>query len=52
MQVKFVSFLLCLIAVIVFVLTAFGVTVGDTTPTEMVAAGLAFFAASFLVPLP
>lgn len=45
-----VSKLLVLIAVIVFVLTAFSVTVGGATAVEMVAAGLAFLAASFLVP--
>jgi hypothetical protein len=46
----YASKLLVLVAVIVFVLAVFGVHVGDTTPVEFVSAGLAFFAASFLVP--
>lgn len=50
MNSQYVSKLLILIAVIMFVLTAFGVNVGDTTPAEMLAAGLAFFAAASLVP--
>jgi hypothetical protein len=50
MQPRYISVLLVLLAVITFVLTAFGVTVGDTTPVEMTAAGLAFFAAAHLVP--
>lgn len=41
--------LLILISVIIFVLAAFGVNVGDVTPVEFVAAGLAFFAAGHLV---
>jgi hypothetical protein len=39
--------LLLLIAVIVFVIAAFGVHVGDVS---LVAIGLAFFAGAFLVP--
>jgi hypothetical protein len=39
--------LLLLIAVIVFVIAAFGVRVGDVS---LVAIGLAFFAGAFLVP--
>lgn len=51
MNPVYVSKLLCLVAVIIFVLTCFGVTVGDgTSAVEMVSAGLAFLAASFLVP--
>jgi hypothetical protein len=46
----YASKLLVLISVIIFVLAAFGVSVGDVTAVEFVAAGLAFFAASFLVP--
>lgn len=47
----YASKLFVLVAVIIFVLTCFGVTVGDgTSAIEMVSAGLAFFAASFLVP--
>ncbi len=46
----YASKLLVLVAVIIFVLAVFGVHVGSTTPLEFVAAGLAFFAASFLVP--
>ncbi len=45
-----VSKLLVLVSVIIFVLVVFGVDIGDVTPVELVAAGLAFFAASFLVP--
>ncbi len=42
---------LCLLAaVIVFVLAAAGVTVGDLDTVRLVAGGLAVFAASFLVP--
>ena len=44
-----VSAILLLVAVILFVLAAFGVDVGDYGPLQVVAAGLAFFAASFLV---
>jgi len=44
-----VSAILLLVAVIVFVLAAFGVEVGDAGSHQVVAAGLAFFAASFLV---
>lgn len=46
----YASKLLLLVALIVFVLAAFGVTVGDVTPVEMVAAGLAFLTGSFLIP--
>jgi hypothetical protein len=46
----YVSALLILIAIIIFVLTVFSVTVGNTTPVEMVAAGLACFAAAHLIP--
>ena len=46
----YASKLLVLVAVIVFVLAVFGVHVGNVTPLEFVSAGLAFFAASFLVP--
>ena len=47
----YVSKLLLLVAVIIFVLTCFGVTIGDgTSAVEMISAGLAFFAASCLVP--
>ncbi len=46
----YASKLLVLIAVIIFVLAVFGVNVGSTTPLEFVSAGLAFFAASFLIP--
>ncbi len=45
-----VSRILCLIAVIVFAVAAFGVTFASVGAIELVAAGLAFFAASFLVP--
>jgi hypothetical protein len=45
----YVSKLLVLVAVIGFVLTAFGVTIGDTTAVEMLAGSLAFGFASFLV---
>lgn len=50
MNYAHVSKLLVLVALIVFVLTAFGVTVAGATAVEMVAAGLAFLAASSLVP--
>jgi len=43
------SAILLLVSVIVFVLAAFGVEVGDAGALRVVAAGLAFFAASFLV---
>jgi hypothetical protein len=46
----YTSKLLVLVAVIIFVLVVFGVDVGSLTPVEFLAAGLAFFAASFLVP--
>ncbi len=46
----YASKLLILVAVIIFVLAVFGVNVGNTTPLEFVAAGLAFFAAAHLVP--
>ena len=39
--------LLLLVAVIIFVIAAFGVKVGDVS---LVALGLAFFAGAFLVP--
>lgn len=42
--------LLVLVAVIGFVLTAFGVTIGSTNEIEMTAGSLALFAASFLIP--
>ena len=45
-----VSKALLLASVIVFVLVAFGVTAGDLTELEEVAAGLAFGFASFLIP--
>ncbi len=45
-----VSRVLCLIAVIVFALAGFGVTIGSVGAIALVAFGLAFFAASFLVP--
>jgi hypothetical protein len=48
--VWYISALLYLIAIIVFVLAAFGAQVGSTSPTELVAAGLAFFAAAHLLP--
>ena len=44
-----VGAILLLVSVIIFVLAAFGVEVGDTNSHQLVAAGLAFFAASFLV---
>lgn len=44
----YASKLLVLVAVVVFVLAAFAVTVASLTPLELVAAGLAFFAASFI----
>ncbi len=43
----YASRVLLIIALLVFVLAAFGVKPG---PVEMVPAGLAFFAASFLIP--
>ena len=43
------SAILLLVSVIVFVLAAFGVTPGDASGLQVVAAGLAFLAASFLV---
>lgn len=46
----YASKLLVLVSVIIFVLAAFGVEVGDVTPLEFVSAGLAFFAAAHLVP--
>jgi hypothetical protein len=42
-----IRMLLLLIAVIIFVIAAFGVKVGDVS---LVALGLAFFAGAFLVP--
>lgn len=50
MNGPYVSKLLVLIALIVFVLVAFGVLISHATPVEEVSAGLAFLAASFLVP--
>ena len=44
------SRILLLIAVIIFVLVAFGVHVSHTNSVEEIAAGLAFGFASFLVP--
>lgn len=46
----YVSKLLLLVALVVFVLAAFGVDLGSMTPVQIVAAGLAFLAASFLIP--
>jgi hypothetical protein len=43
------SRLLILISIIVFVLAAFGVTFGDFGELDLIAAGLAFFAAGHLV---
>ena len=43
------SAILLLVAVVIFVLAALGVEVGDAGSHQIVAAGLAFFAASFLV---
>jgi hypothetical protein len=43
------SRILLLVAVIVFVLVGFGVTLGTLTPTELLAFGAAFFAAGFVV---
>ncbi|MCY7302022.1 MAG: hypothetical protein LH654_03110 [Thermoleophilia bacterium] len=40
---------LALVAVIVFVLVGFGVTVGNLTQLEELSFGLAFLAASFLI---
>lgn len=45
-----VSKVLCLISVIVFVLVGFGVTIGSTSPLELLSFGLAFFASAHLVP--
>jgi len=45
-----VSTLLLLIAIIIFVLAALGVTVLNASELEEVSAGLAFGFASFLVP--
>lgn len=45
----YTSKLLVLIAVIVFVLAVAGFTPGDMSAVEVVSAGLALFAASFLV---
>ena len=50
MNGPYVSKLLVLIALIIFVLVAFGVLVSNATALEETAAGLAFLAASFLVP--
>lgn len=44
------SKILCLVSVVIFALATFGVTVGDSSDHEMLAAGLAFGFASFLVP--
>lgn len=44
------SRLLLLAAVVVFVLAAFGVTVGSATELDEISAGLAFGFASFLIP--
>ena len=44
------SAILLLIAVIIFVLAGFGVTIGTLDQADEVCFGLAFFAASFLVP--
>lgn len=44
------SKLLCLIAVVLFVLAALGVHVASLSPVELVACGLAFLGASFIVP--
>lgn len=41
--------ILILVAVVIFVLAAFGVTVGDFDTLEFVAMGSAFFAAGHLV---
>lgn len=46
----YASKLLVLVSAIGLVLTAFGVTIGDTTELEMLAGSLFFFVASFLVP--
>lgn len=46
----YVSSLLLLVAIIGFALTAFGVTLGDSTAVEMLAGSSAFFAAAHLVP--
>lgn len=43
------SLILLLVSVIIFVLATFGVDVGDANSHQLLAAGLAFFAASFLV---
>ena len=40
---------LLIVAVIVFVLAGFGVTVGEVGGLDLIAFGLAFLAASFLV---
>lgn len=45
-----ISKLLLLVAVILFVLVALGVTVSSVGAFELLAAGFAFFAAAFLVP--
>lgn len=45
-----ISKVLLLIAVILFVLVALGVTFASAGTVELLAAGLAFFAAAFLVP--
>lgn len=42
------SAILLLVAVVIFVLGALGVDVGDANSHQLVSAGLAFFAASFL----
>lgn len=43
------SAILLLVSVVIFVLAAFGVEVGDAGSHQVVAAGLACFAGSFLV---
>lgn len=45
-----VSKLLVLVAVVVFVLAGFGVTLGDLSELDVISFGLAFGFASFLVP--
>jgi len=44
-----VSRALILVAVIIFVLVGFGVTLGNVSPLELLAFGLAFFAAGHIV---